>query len=333
MSNSFTIANLTIDGRVILAPMAGITDLPYRRICREMGAGLAVSEMLTSDASLWRSRKSQFRLNNEGEPGPRSIQIAGGVPELVAEAAGLAQEVGADIVDINMGCPAKKVCKVAAGSALMKSPETVRAILEQTRAAIEGPLTVKMRTGWCQDSKNVVELAHMAQEIGVDMVTVHGRTRADRFNGEAEYETIAKVVDKLSIPVVANGDINSPEKARRILDVTGASAVMVGRSAQGNPWLIKRIDYFLRTGTMLNSPSQTDQSLLILEHIKAIHKHYGEYSGVRIARKHIGWYLQTQFSKHRSASKTINTLETSQQQLEALEALFQHIFRSGEQAA
>jgi len=333
MDQSFNIADLVIDGRVVLAPMAGITDLPYRRICRQMGAGLAVSEMLTSDASLWRSRKSQFRLNNEGEPSPRSIQIAGGVPELVAEAAALAQEVGADIVDINMGCPAKKVCKVAAGSALMKSPETVRAILEQARAAINGPLTVKMRTGWCQDSKNVVELAHMAQEIGIDMVTVHGRTRADRFNGEAEYETIAQVVDKLSIPVIANGDINSPEKAQRILDITGATAVMVGRAAQGNPWLIKRIDYFLRTGTMLSSPSQTDQFSLILEHIKAIHIHYGEYSGVRIARKHIGWYLQTQFPDFRQASKTINTLETSQQQLEALEALFQQIFRSGDQAA
>ena len=333
MQNAFSIKDIVIDGQVILAPMAGITDLPYRRICREMGAGLAVSEMLTSDASMWRTRKSQYRLQNDGEPEPRSIQIAGGVPELVAEAAKLATEIGAHIVDINMGCPAKKVCKVAAGSALMRDPDTVRAIMQQTRDAIDTPLTVKMRTGWCESTKNVVELAKMAEDIGLDMITVHGRTRSDKFNGQAEYDTIAEVVNAVSIPVVANGDIDSPEKAKKVLDYTQAQAIMVGRAAQGNPWLINQIDYFLRTGTMLDSPDLTDQFNLIMHHIKGVHDHYGEYLGVRIARKHIAWYLQHQFSQFKTAGKTINKIDNTEQQLIALQALFDQIRISGDRAA
>ncbi len=333
MRKSFSLKDVLIDGQVILAPMAGITDLPYRRICREMGASLAVSEMLTSDASMWRTRKSQYRLQNDGEPEPRSIQIAGGVPELVADAANLAVDIGANIVDINMGCPAKKVCKVAAGSALMRDPATVRAIMEQSRAAVDIPLTVKMRTGWCESTRNVIELAKMAEDIGLDMITVHGRTRADKFNGQAEYDTIAEVVNAVSIPVVANGDIDSPQKAKQVLDHTQANAVMVGRAAQGNPWLINQIDYFLCTGKMLPSAEMNDKFALIEHHISGIHAHYGDYLGVRIARKHIAWYLQHQFADHKSASKTINIIESTEEQLVALRTLFDQIRTSGDRAA
>ncbi|HEY6609952.1 MAG TPA: tRNA dihydrouridine synthase DusB, partial [Pseudomonas sp.] len=283
----------TLPNRVILAPMAGVTDRPFRQLCRRLGAGLVVAEMLTSDVSLWHSRKSRLRMLHAGDPEPRSVQIAGGDAQMLAEAARRNVELGAQIIDINMGCPAKKVCNKAAGSALMKDEKLVGEILDAVVAAVDVPVTLKIRTGWDRDNRNGVSVARIAEQAGIAALSVHGRTRADLYTGEAEYATIAAIREAVSLPLFANGDIDSPEKARAVLDATGADAVMIGRAAQGRPWIFREIDHYLQTGELLAGPQLEEVERILLEHLAELHAFYGEVMGVRIARKHVGWYLAT----------------------------------------
>lgn len=279
--------------QVILAPMAGVTDLPFRQLCRKLGAGLVVSEMVTSDVRLWNSRKSRNRLDHSGENEPRSVQIAGGEPLMMAEAARMNQQLGAQIIDINMGCPAKKVCNKAAGSALMRDEKLVAEILEAVVGAVDLPVTLKIRTGWCAQSRNGLNIARIAEESGIQALAVHGRTRNQLYTGCAEYDTIAAIKQQAGIPIFANGDIDSPQKALQVLRQTGADAVMIGRAAQGRPWIFREISHFLEHGELLPSPPLEWQQQTLLEHLEALHQFYGEHQGVRIARKHVGWYLQT----------------------------------------
>ena len=283
----------TLPNRLILAPMAGVTDRPFRQLCRRLGAGLVVSEMVTSDVRLWNSRKSSLRLLHAGDPEPRSVQIAGGDPQMMADAARKNVELGAQIIDINMGCPAKKVCNKAAGSALMKDEQLVSAILQAVVAAVEVPVTLKIRTGWDRATKNGLNVAKIAEQCGISALAVHGRTRADLYTGEAEYDTIAAIKQAVTLPVFANGDIDSPQKARQVLDATGADGLLIGRAAQGRPWIFREIDHYLATGTQLPAPSLLEVEGILLEHLAALHTFYGEVMGVRIARKHVGWYLAT----------------------------------------
>lgn len=277
---------------VLLAPMAGVTDRPFRQLCRRFGAALAVGEMLTSDHRLWHSNKSRHRLDHRGEAGPISVQIAGSAPMQMAEAARLAVAGGADIVDINMGCPAKKVCRQAAGSALLRDERLVAAILDAVVAAVEVPVTLKIRTGWSPAERNGVPIARLAEACGVQLLTVHGRTRACRFEGAVEYDTIAAIKQATGIPVVANGDVDSPAAAAAVLRYTGADAVMVGRAAQGRPWLCGQIAQQLATGRHDPDPTLAAVGRIALEHLAALHEFYGEHQGVRIARKHIAWYFE-----------------------------------------
>jgi len=317
----FRIGPYNIDSRVILAPMAGVTDRPFRQLCRTMGAGLVVSEMVTADKRLWHTRKSSFRLDHQGEAEPRSIQIAGGDPEMLAEAARLNVENGAQIIDINMGCPAKKVCNKAAGSALLRDEALVEEILHAVVDAVEVPVTLKIRTGWCPDSRNGVRIAKMAQAAGIAALAVHGRTRADKYLGQAEYDTIARIRDAISIPLFANGDIDSPEKAAQVLAYTGADAVMIGRAAQGRPWLLGQIDHYLRSGEQRPDPTPEEQHRILRQHLDALHQFYGDYLGVRIARKHLGWYLQS-CGNDRDFRQRFNQLETASDQLDAVDKFF-----------
>ncbi len=281
----------TLPNRVILAPMAGVTDRPFRRLCREQGAGLVVGEMVTADPGLWHTRKSRLRMDHRGEPGPRAVQIAGGDAAMLAEAARLNVARGAEIIDINMGCPAKKVCNKAAGSALLRDEPLVAEILEAVVGAVDVPVTLKIRTGWCAQSNNGVRVARLAESAGIQALAVHGRHRQQRYTGEAEYVTIAAIKAAVAIPVFANGDIASPEKAARILDYTGADAVMIGRGAQGNPWIFGEIDHYLRHGEHRAPPSDPERVRVLHQHLAGLHDFYEQPMGVRIARKHLGWYL------------------------------------------
>ncbi len=283
----------TLPNQLILAPMAGVTDQPFRQLCRRLGAGLVVSEMVTSDVSLWNTRKSSLRMIHSGDAEPRSVQIAGGDPQMLAEAARRNVEMGAQIIDINMGCPAKKVCNKAAGSALMKDEQLVSAILQAVVAAVEVPVTLKIRTGWDRANKNGLNVAKIAEQCGISALAVHGRTRADLYSGAAEYDTIAAIKQAVTLPVFANGDIDSPQKARQVLDATGADGLLIGRAAQGRPWIFREINHYLATGTQLPAPGLQEVEGLLLEHLAALHSFYGEVMGVRIARKHVGWYLAT----------------------------------------
>lgn len=283
----------TLQNGLILAPMAGVTDQPFRQLCRTLGAGMVVSEMVTSDMSLWSSRKSRLRMVHEGDPEPRSVQIAGSDPHMLAEAARANVEFGAQIIDINMGCPAKKVCNKAAGSALLRDERLVADILEAVVGAVSVPVTLKIRTGWDRANKNGVTIARIAEQAGIRALAVHGRTRADLYTGVAEYDTIAAIARAVSIPVFANGDIDSPQKARQVLDATGADGLLIGRAAQGRPWIFREVDHFLRTGELLPAPQLEEVERILLGHLAALHAFYGEVMGVRIARKHVGWYLAT----------------------------------------
>ena len=278
---------------VILAPMAGVTDKPFRLLCKRLGAGLAVSEMTTSDPRLWDTKKSRWRMDHAGEPAPISVQIAGYDPAQLAEAARFNVDHGADIIDINMGCPAKKVCKVDAGSALMRDEALVGRILDAVVAAVPVPVTLKIRTGWCRAVKNAPVIARIAESAGIAALAIHGRTREDMYEGEAEYATIAEVKSRLSIPVLANGDIDSPPKARAVLDATGCDGVLVGRAAQGRPWLFREIAHFLANGEELAPPSADEVADILLGHLRHLHDFYGDHHGLRIARKHLGWYAKT----------------------------------------
>ena len=313
---------------LILAPMAGVTDRPFRRLCRELGAGLVVSEMVTSDTRLWNSRKSAQRLDHRGEPGPVSVQIAGGEPEMMAEAARANVDRGAQIIDINMGCPAKKVCNKAAGSALMKDEKLVRAILEAVVAAVDIPVTLKMRTGWDRDNRNAPVIARMAEDAGIQALAVHGRTRADKYNGNAEYDTIAAVKASVGIPVFANGDITTPEKARQVLAHTGADGLLIGRGAQGRPWIFREILHYLETGTHLAEPPLDEVEQILSEHLAELHSFYGEKMGVRIARKHVGWYLQSH-DENKQFRTRFNGIEDALEQKDSIEQYFAGL-RNGE---
>ncbi|MEP3561961.1 MAG: tRNA dihydrouridine synthase DusB, partial [Marinobacter sp.] len=278
----------TLPNPLIVAPMAGVTDRPFRLLCRRMGAGLAVSEMVIADSKLWHTRKSRTRMNHQGEPEPRSVQIAGGDPDMLADAARQNAEFGAQIIDINMGCPAKKVCNKAAGSALMKDEKLVQDILHAVVNAVDIPVTLKMRTGWDRDNRNAKTIAKMAEDAGIQALAVHGRTRADKYLGDAEYDTIAEVKASVGIPVFANGDITTPEKARHVLTYTGADGLLIGRGAQGRPWIFREILHFLETGEHLAAPPLTEVEQILQEHLAELHSFYGETMGVRIARKHVG---------------------------------------------
>ena len=284
------IGSYKLSSKVLLAPMAGTSDKPFRMICREQGAGLTTSEMVVIQSHLMNSNKSKYRLDFTSEKSPISIQIAGSEADELANSAKKALEFGADIVDINMGCPAKKVCNKAAGSALMQNEKLVEDILKAVVSAVEIPVTLKMRTGWDDDNKNAPTIAKIAEDNGIKMITVHGRTRTQKFKGDAEFDTIKKIVNQVSIPVVANGDIDSPKKARDILSFTGANAVMLGRATQGNPWLISQVNEFLTKGERTKEPSIASKIPQILGHIKQIHDFYGHKMGTQLSRKHIFWY-------------------------------------------
>ncbi|MCW3150697.1 tRNA dihydrouridine synthase DusB [Stutzerimonas stutzeri] len=311
----------TLPNRLILAPMAGVTDQPFRQLCRRFGAGMVVSEMLTSDVRLWNSRKSRLRLQHAGEPEPRSVQIAGGDPQMLAEAARRNVEMGAQIIDINMGCPAKKVCNKAAGSALMRDELLVRQILEAVVAAVEVPVTLKIRTGWDHHNKNGLTIARIAEQSGIAALAVHGRTRADLYTGEAEYDTIAAIKQSVSIPVFANGDIDSPQKAHQVLLKTGADALLIGRAAQGRPWIFREIDHYLGTSELLAPPQPSEIEATVLQHLDALHDFYGDVMGARIARKHVGWYLET-LPGARDFRARFNRLENKDAQGASVRAFF-----------
>ncbi|MCU0977368.1 MAG: tRNA dihydrouridine synthase DusB [Steroidobacteraceae bacterium] len=286
------IGSWTVAPALALAPMAGVTDRPFRTLCRRLGAGIAASEMVTSDTRLWDSRKSRLRLDHAGEPRPRVVQIAGAEPRTLAEAARLNADLGADIIDINMGCPAKKVCNRAAGSALMRDEPLVREILEAVVGAVDVPVTLKMRTGWDAGRRNAVAVARMAEDIGVAALAVHGRTREQMFEGEAEHETTREVVESVRIPVLANGDIACGRRAAAVLAATGAAGIMIGRGALGRPWVFREIASHLATGRTAEPPSPAEVRAIIVTHLEALHGFYGADQGVRMARKHLAWYAK-----------------------------------------
>jgi tRNA-dihydrouridine synthase B len=321
------IGHYSLDNNLFLAPMAGVTDLPFRRLCKAMGAGVVVGEMVTSDPTLRDSRKSKLRLRHDNEPGLRIVQIAGGDAEMLAQAAQYNVENGAQIIDINMGCPAKKVCKKAAGSALMKDPILVDDILNRVVAAVDVPVTLKIRTGWDRDNKNALLIAKMAEQAGIQSLAVHGRTREDKYKGEAEYETIAAVKQSVSIPVIANGDITSPEKAKEVLEYTQADGLMIGRAAQGKPWIFREINHYLATGEYLPEIEIEEVEQVLLSHVSALHDFYGELQGVRIARKHTAWYLnesnQQSIDTAKPMLKAFNQIISAKQQIEMLAEYFQ----------
>ena len=317
----FNIGPYQIQNQTVLAPMAGVTDLPFRRLCRKMGAGLVVSEMVAADPNTWSTRKSRLRVQFGDEPAPRSVQIAGYDPQMMAEAALFNVQLGAEIIDINMGCPAKKVCKRAAGSALLQNPELVESILTAVVSAVDVPVTLKIRTGWDRQNRNAETIARIAEDSGVAALAVHGRTKACRFVGEVEYDTIANVVDAVSIPVLANGDITDPQGAVSVLKHTGAAAVMIGRAAQGNPWIFNQINHYLKYDQPLSPPSMEECSQVMSEHLLALHEFYGETGGVRISRKHIGWYINS-LPGGKEFTRVFNTLETTEQQRHFLQSFF-----------
>ncbi|WP_370259525.1 tRNA dihydrouridine synthase DusB [Idiomarina sp.] len=315
------IGSYSLPNNLILAPMAGVTDQPFRQLCHKLGAGMTVSEMLSSNPKVWQTDKSMQRMDHSGELGIRSVQIAGSEPELMAQAARINVSQGAQIIDINMGCPAKKVNKKLAGSALMQHPELVEHILTAVVEAVDVPVTLKTRTGWNPNHKNGIEIARIAERCGIQALAVHGRTRACMYKGEAEYNTIRAIKEAISIPVIANGDITSPEQAAHVLKYTGADAIMIGRGAQGNPWIFKQIQHFLEHGEHLQAPPLEEVAHTVVEHVKALHQFYGEYKGVRIARKHVGWYLNER-PNGREFRQAFNGIEEAEQQINTLEHYF-----------
>ena len=309
--------------------MAGVTDRPFRQLCKELGAGYAVSEMAASNPRLWATEKSSRRTDHTGEMEPKAVQIAGADPQDLADCARFNVARGAQIIDINMGCPVKKVCNAWCGSALLQDEALVRQIVEAVVGAVDVPVTLKFRTGWDRENKNALNIARIAEDAGIAMLTLHGRTRADGYKGDAEYDTIAAVKKSVSIPVVANGDITTPEKARFVLDVTGADAVMVGRAAQGRPWIFREIDHYLRTGKHLPAPYIDEVRALMDEHLRAHYAFYGDYLGVRTARKHIGWYVRD-LEGGEAFRQKMNLLESVPEQLLAVDQFFESQWRYGE---
>lgn len=317
----------TLPNNLFLAPMAGVTDRPFRQLCRRLGAGMAVSELITANKTLWASKKSLLRANHIGEPEPRSIQIAGADPLMLAEAAQHNVEHGAHIIDINMGCPAKKVCNVMAGSALLQNEALVTDILEAVVKAVDVPVTLKIRTGWDPEHRNGVTIAKIAEQSGIQALAVHGRTRACAYKGNAEYDTIAAIKSAISIPVIANGDICSPEKAKTVLEQTHADGLMIGRAAQGNPWIFRQILHFLEHDTLLEAPAISEVQQVLIEHLHALYDFYGDYTGVRMARKHIAWYSKG-LRNGNPFRQQMNTFEQPQEQLDFTEQFFNNLAQS-----
>jgi tRNA-dihydrouridine synthase B len=303
-----------IDPPVVLAPMAGVTDKPFRLLCKRLGAGLAVSEMTNADPRLWHTRKSLQRMDHVGEPEPVSVQIAGYDPAMLAEAARFNVANGAQLIDINMGCPAKKVCNVWSGSALLQDEPLVARIVKAVVDAVEVPVTLKIRTGWDRQNKNALNIAHIAQDNGIAALAVHGRTRADKYEGDAEYDTITAVKAAVHIPVLANGDVGTPQQARHVLDITGADALMIGRGAQGRPWIFREIAHYLATGELLPEPEPAEVAAILLGHLEQLYAFYGELQGVRIARKHLGWYAKDR-PENAAFRQVVNRAESADTQL------------------
>ena len=318
------IGNHQLRNQLIAAPMAGITDRPFRTLCYAMGAGMTVSEMLSSNPEVWASDKSRLRMVHSDEPGIRTVQIAGSDPEEMAQAARINAASGAQVIDINMGCPAKKVNRKMAGSALLQYPEVVKSILSAVVNAVDVPVTLKIRTGWDKEHRNCVEIAQLAERCGIQALTIHGRTRACLFNGEAEYDSIRTVKQNVSIPIIANGDITDPHKARAVLDYTGADALMIGRAAQGRPWIFREIQHYLDTGELLAPMPLAEVKRLLIGHLRELHDFYGPRKGYRIARKHVSWYLQ-EHAPNDQFRRTFNAIEDASEQLEALEAYFEKL--------
>ncbi len=318
---TFRIGPYEFSNNLVLAPMAGVTDRPFRQLCRSLGAGMTVSEMITSRPDLRHSRKTRLRMDHSGEPGPIIVQIAGGIPDMMAAAAAYNVEHGAQIIDINMGCPAKKVCRVDAGSALLRDTSLVESILRAVVGAVDVPVTLKMRTGWSRRQRNALEIARLAEDCGVQALTIHGRTREDRYLGEAEYETIREVKQNVSLPVIANGDIDSAKKAQMVMDFTAADAIMVGRIAQQRPWIFRQIEHYLQTGEEAAEPADPLKQAWLTGHLRNLYAFYGEHQGVRIARKHINWQLGHD-QNYDNIKPVLMQATTARQQLDAINAYF-----------
>jgi tRNA-dihydrouridine synthase B len=310
-----------LENNLILAPMAGVTDRPFRQLCKRLGAGLVVSEMLSSNPKVWNTDKSRQRMDHTGEEGVRAVQIAGSDPILMAQAAQFNVGNGAQIVDINMGCPAKKVNKKLAGSALLQNPPLVEQIIKAVVNAVDVPVTLKIRTGWNPKNRNGLEIAKIAEQNGIQSLAVHGRTRACMYKGNAEYDTIKAIKQAVSIPVVANGDITCALTAKRVLEYTQADALMIGRGAQGHPWIFREIHHYLQTGQILAAPHIDEVSSILLEHVDNVHQFYGVFMGARIARKHVGWYL-AEHDQQRLFRTKFNVIEDASEQLDALDQYF-----------
>jgi tRNA-dihydrouridine synthase B len=313
---------------LVVAPMAGVTDRPFRQLCKRMGAGMAVSEMVASNSLLRGSEKTRRRANHEGEVDPIAVQIAGADPQMLADAARYNVDQGAQIIDINMGCPAKKVCNVMAGSALLKDEPLVRRILDTVVAAVDAPITLKIRTGWDRDNRNAIAVARLAERAGIQALAIHGRTRACGFSGHAEYDTIAAVKAAVGIPVIANGDISTPAKVKEVLEYTKADAVMIGRAAQGRPWMFREIQHYLETGSALPPPEVEEIRRVLLAHLDELYEFYGEHTGVRVARKHISWYTKG-LAGSAAFRHAMNRLETSAEQRTTVEEFFAQLADRG----
>ena len=321
-----------LPNNLVLAPMAGVTDRPFRQLCKELGAGMAVSEMVTANALLWGSEKTRRRIDHAGEVEPRIVQIAGADPAQLAAAARFNVEQGAQIIDINMGCPAKKVCNVMAGSALLRDEELVTRILDAVVGAVDVPVTLKIRTGWDPEHRNGLAIARLAEQAGIQSLAVHGRTRACAYRGDAEYDTIRAIKQAVGIPVLANGDIGNPEKARSVLEYTGADGVMIGRAAQGRPWIFREIEHYLATGVHLPPPSVEEIRAIMVRHLENLYAFHGEYTGVRVARKHIAWYTKHQRDGN-AFRRQIQQVESRAEQLRLTQAYFDRLASEEELAA
>ncbi len=319
-----------LKNNLIVAPMAGVTDRPFRMLCKRMGAGMAVSEMVSSNSLLYGSEKTMRRANHEGEADPISVQIVGADPKMLALAAKYNVDNGAQIIDINMGCPAKKICNVMAGSALLQNESLVRQLLEAVTSAVDVPVTLKIRTGWDKQNRNAINIARIAEASGIQALAIHGRTRACAYTGHAEYDTIAAVKANVSIPIIANGDITTPEEAKYVLQYSGADAVMIGRAAQGRPWLFREIEHFLNTGTHLPAPEVGEIHRVLLAHVHELYDFYGEHTGLRVARKHISWYTKG-LSGSANFRHHMNQLESPAEQLAAVDEFFTQQAQQGAQ--
>ncbi|QOJ08834.1 tRNA dihydrouridine synthase DusB [Nitrosomonas sp. H1_AOB3] len=322
------IGSYTLKNKLIVAPMAGVTDRPFRQLCKRMGAAMAVSEMVSSNSLLYGSEKTRRRACHDGEVKPVSVQIAGADPVMMAQAARHNADQGAEIIDINMGCPAKKICNVMAGSALLKDENLVSRILDAVVQAVDIPVTLKIRTGWDTQHKNAITVARIAESAGIQALAIHGRTRACAYRGQAEYDTIAAVKTSIRIPIIANGDITTPEKARAVLEYTGADAVMIGRAAQGKPWIFRETDHYLTTGSFLPPPEVAEIQRVLIDHLYELYHFYGEYSGVRIARKHISWYTRG-LAGSAAFRHAMNRLATVEEQLAATQQFFAELADQG----